>query len=148
MHVSPTCPKRFPKAVWSFPGNSQGKNFQPFHQDPCGTQCDTAQFLLCSPSLCTVAREDEPSMAPSARAAQPSTPSPPASSPQTTPRPSSQGRMSRLLWLCFAREWKETAARGTGSLYPLIFSQQSVSDSHPNLEGQEYYSEKSFMAIA
>lgn len=25
---------------------------------------------------------------------------------------------------------------------------QSVSDSHPNLEGQEYYSEKSFMAIA
>lgn len=78
----------------------------------------------------------------------PASPSPPASSPQTIARPNSQGGMSRLTLLCFARGWKETAARLTASLYPLIFSQHRLSDSHPNLEGQEYYSEKSFMAIA
>lgn len=61
---------------------------QPFQKDPSGTQWDPAQFPLCSPSLCTpVARENESSVAPSARAAQPSIPGPPARAPKPLPDP-------------------------------------------------------------
>lgn len=44
-------------------------------------------------------------------------------SPRTSPLPNARG-LSHLSLLCFARTgWKETTARPTVSLYPLIFSQ-------------------------
>lgn len=144
MHVSPACPKSFPKAVWSFPGNSQDTlpAFPPVWTSV--TQLNSHCALLLQalrPGRMKPAWPHQPGQ---------HSPAPPAllpGAPKPPPDPAHRG-MSRLPWLCFARGWKETAARHTGSLYPLIFSQQSVSDSHPNLEGQEYYSEKSFMAIA
>lgn len=76
MHVNLTRPKSLPKTLWPFSGNPQGASpaFPPGSlRHPAWHSCSSHCALL---TLCTTARENRPSLAPSVRTSQPSIPQP------------------------------------------------------------------------